>query len=161
ASRRKVQEWSAAPKPRAAHLSSVSLWAGSAHRKRSPRSPFISLPMNRRSRPARPMSSTAGSPFENDRRHPMKLLPYGPSGQEKPGMLDRDGKIRDLSGMVRDIDGEALAPASLDRLRRVDPASLPLAPGNPRLGPCVARASKIVAIGLNYRAHAAETGAAI
>jgi 2,4-diketo-3-deoxy-L-fuconate hydrolase len=82
-------------------------------------------------------------------------------GQEKPGMLDRDGGIRDLSGMVRDIDGEALAPASLDRLRRLDPATLPLVSGNPRLGPCVARVSKIVAIGLNYRAHAAETGAAI
>jgi 2,4-diketo-3-deoxy-L-fuconate hydrolase len=91
----------------------------------------------------------------------MKLLRYGPAGQERPGMLDRDGKIRDLSGMVRDIDGEALAPASLDRLRRVDPATLPLVPGTPRLGPCVARVSKLVAIGLNYRAHAAETGAAI
>jgi 2-keto-4-pentenoate hydratase/2-oxohepta-3-ene-1,7-dioic acid hydratase in catechol pathway len=91
----------------------------------------------------------------------MKLLRYGPAGQEKPGMLDRDGGIRDLSGTVRDIDGEALAPASLDRLRRLDPASLPLVSGNPRLGQCVARVSKIVAIGLNYRAHAAETGAAI
>jgi 2-keto-4-pentenoate hydratase/2-oxohepta-3-ene-1,7-dioic acid hydratase in catechol pathway len=91
----------------------------------------------------------------------MKLLRYGPPGQEKPGLLDRDGTIRDLSGMVRDIDAEALAPASLDRLRRVDPASLPPMPGNPRLGPCVARVPKIVAIGLNYRAHAAETGAAI
>src|SRR5215469_12822009 len=91
----------------------------------------------------------------------MKLLRYGPVGQEKPGMLDRDGGIRDLSGTVRDIDGEALAPASLDRLRRLDPATLPLVSGNPRLGPCVARGPKIVAIGLNYRAHAAETGAAI
>src|SRR5499425_123579 len=91
----------------------------------------------------------------------MKLLRYGPVGQEKPGMLDRHGGIRDLSGTVRDIDGEALAPASLDRLRRLDPATLPLVSGNPRLGPCVARVSKIVAIGLNYRAHAAETGAAI
>ncbi|MBV8938196.1 MAG: fumarylacetoacetate hydrolase family protein, partial [Alphaproteobacteria bacterium] len=91
----------------------------------------------------------------------MKLLRYGPPGQEKPGLLDRDGKIRDLSGAVRDIDGEALAPASLDRLRRLDPSTLPLVPGTPRLGPCVARVPKIVAIGLNYRAHAAETGAAI
>ena len=91
----------------------------------------------------------------------MKFLRYGPTGQEKPGLLDRDGKIRDLSGAVRDIDGEALAPASLDRLRRLDPTSLPLVPGAPRLGPCVARVSKLVAIGLNYRAHAAETGAAI
>jgi 2-keto-4-pentenoate hydratase/2-oxohepta-3-ene-1,7-dioic acid hydratase in catechol pathway len=91
----------------------------------------------------------------------MKLLRYGPAGQEKPGLLDRDGKMRDLSGMVRDIDGEALATASLDRLRRIDPTTLPLVPGAPRLGACVARVSKIVAIGLNYRAHAAETGAAI
>jgi 2-keto-4-pentenoate hydratase/2-oxohepta-3-ene-1,7-dioic acid hydratase in catechol pathway len=91
----------------------------------------------------------------------MKLLRYGPAGQEKPGMLDRDGKIRDLSGMVRDIDGETLAPASLDRLRRLDPTTLPLVPGTPRLGPCVAQVSKLVAIGLNYQAHAAETGAAI
>jgi 2-keto-4-pentenoate hydratase/2-oxohepta-3-ene-1,7-dioic acid hydratase in catechol pathway len=91
----------------------------------------------------------------------MKLLRYGPAGQEKPGLLDRDGKIRDLSGAVRDIDGEALAPASLDRLRRLDPASLPLVTGTPRLGPCVGSVSKIVAIGLNYRLHAQEAGAAI
>lgn len=91
----------------------------------------------------------------------MKLLRYGPAGQEKPGLLDRDGRIRDLSGAVRDIDGEALAPASLERLRRLDPASLPLVPGTPRLGPCVGAVSKIVAIGLNYRLHAQEAGAAI
>src|ERR1700756_3388686 len=91
----------------------------------------------------------------------MKLLRYGPPGQEKPGLLDREGKIRDLSGVVRDIDGEALAPAALDRLRRLDPGTLPLVTGAPRLGPCVAHVSKLVAIGLNYRAHAAETGAAI
>src|SRR5260370_16481370 len=90
----------------------------------------------------------------------MKLLRYGPAGQEKPGLLDRDGKIRDFSGAVRDIDGETLAPTSLDRLRRLDPNTLPLVPGTPRLGPCVARVSKLVAIGLNYRAHRAETGAA-
>jgi 2-keto-4-pentenoate hydratase/2-oxohepta-3-ene-1,7-dioic acid hydratase in catechol pathway len=91
----------------------------------------------------------------------MKLLRYGPPGQEKPGLIDRDGRIRDLSGAVRDIDGEGLAPASLDRLRRLDPASLPLVSGNPRLGPCVGNVPKFVAIGLNYRAHAAEAGAAI
>src|SRR5271167_1768348 len=95
-----------------------------------------------------------------DRRSPMKLLRYGPAGQEKPGLLDRDGRIRQLSGAVRDIDGEALAPASLDRLRRLDPASLPLVPGSPRLGPCVGSVSKIVAIGLKYRLHAQEAGAA-
>src|SRR6266581_1039333 len=91
----------------------------------------------------------------------MKLLRYGPAGQEKPGLLDRDGKIRDLSGTIRDIDGETLAPASLDRLRRLDPASLPLVPGAPRLGPCVGQVPKFVAIGLNYRAHAAEAGMAL
>ena len=67
----------------------------------------------------------------------MKLLRYGLAGQEKPGLLDRDGRIRDLSGAVRDIAGEGLAPALLDRLRRLDPASLPLVTGSPRLGPCV------------------------
>ena len=91
----------------------------------------------------------------------MKLLRYGPAGQEKPGLLHRDGKIRDLSGAVRDIDGEALSPTSLDRLRRLDPATLPLVSGTPRLGPCVGSVSKIVAIGLNYRLHAQEAGAAI
>ncbi len=91
----------------------------------------------------------------------MKLLRYGPAGQEKPGLLDRDGKIRDLSAAVRDLDGETLSPASLDRLRRLDPSTLPLVSGTPRLGPCVAGISKIVAIGLNYRAHAAEAGQAI
>jgi 2-keto-4-pentenoate hydratase/2-oxohepta-3-ene-1,7-dioic acid hydratase in catechol pathway len=88
----------------------------------------------------------------------MKLLRYGPVGQGKPGLLDRDGKIRDLSGVVRDIDGEALAPASLDRLRRLDPASLPLVSGTPRLGSCVGGVSKVLAIGLNYRLHAQEAG---
>jgi len=91
----------------------------------------------------------------------MKLLRYGPPGHEKPGLLDRDGKIRDLAGLIGDIDSETLAPASLDRLRRTDPASLPLVAGAPRLGPCVGRVPKFIAIGLNYRQHAAETGAAI
>jgi ureidoglycolate lyase len=91
----------------------------------------------------------------------MKLLRYGPPGHEKPGLLDRDGKIRDLSGVIGDIDGETLAPASLDRLRHTDPASLPLVSDTPRLGPCVGSVSKIVAIGLNYRLHAQEAGAAI
>jgi 2-keto-4-pentenoate hydratase/2-oxohepta-3-ene-1,7-dioic acid hydratase in catechol pathway len=88
----------------------------------------------------------------------MKLLRYGPAGQEKPGMLDKNGQIRDLSGVVRDIDGEALSPASLDRLRRLDPASLPPVAGSPRLGPCVGNVSKVLAIGLNYRLHAQEAG---
>jgi len=88
----------------------------------------------------------------------MKLLRYGPPGQEKPGILDRDGKIRDLSGAVRDIDGTSLLPASLDRLRRLDPATLPVVSGSPRIGPCVGNVPKIVAIGLNYRLHAQEAG---
>jgi len=91
----------------------------------------------------------------------MKLLRYGPVGQEKPGMLDRAGQIRDLSGVIRDLDGQALSPNSLDRLRRIDPSTLPLVAGSPRIGPCVGNVPKIVAIGLNYGLHAAETGAAI
>src|SRR5580765_3631667 len=88
----------------------------------------------------------------------MKLLRYGPPGQEKPGLLDRDGNIRDLSETVRDIDGAALSPASLDRLRRLDPATLPLVSGPQRHGPCVGNVSKVLAIGLNYRQHAEEAG---
>jgi ureidoglycolate lyase len=91
----------------------------------------------------------------------MKLLRYGPRGQEKPGMLDRDGQIRDLSGVVRDIGPEALAPASLDKLRQINPASLPVVSGNPRLGPCVGNVSKLVCVGLNYQDHAKEAGAPI
>lgn len=91
----------------------------------------------------------------------MKLLRYGRPGEEKPGMLDHDGRIRDLSGKVRDIDGGTLSGVSLDRLRQIDPSSLPLVAGTPRLGPPVAGVPKFIAIGLNYRDHAAETGAAI
>src|SRR5579863_1972796 len=100
-------------------------------------------------------------PLPLDRRSQMKLLRYGQAGAEKPGLIDRDGKIRDLSGAIRDLDGEALSPVALDRLRRLDPGTLPLVSGSPRLGPCVAQVPKFVAIGLNYRDHAAETGAAI
>ncbi|HTZ35677.1 MAG TPA: fumarylacetoacetate hydrolase family protein, partial [Stellaceae bacterium] len=88
----------------------------------------------------------------------MKLLRYGPAGHEKPGILDRDGHIRDLSGTVKDINGETLAPASLDRLRRLDLATLPLVSGSPRIGPCVGNVGKVLAIGLNYRKHAEEAG---
>ena len=91
----------------------------------------------------------------------MKLLRYGPPGQEKPGILDRDGRIRDLSGAVSDIGPDTLAPASLDRLRRLDPATLPAVTGTPRLGPCVARVPKVVCVGLNYRLHAQEAGQSI
>ncbi len=88
----------------------------------------------------------------------MKLLRYGAAGQEKPGLLDGNRQIRDLSEIVKDIDGAALSPVALDRLRRLDPMSLPLVAGTPRLGPCVGAVPKIVAIGLNYRLHAAEAG---
>ena len=89
----------------------------------------------------------------------MKLLRYGPRGQEKPGLLDAQGRIRDLSGHVADIAGDVLSAAGLARLRALDPAGLPLVEGHPRLGPCVGSIPKIVAVGLNYSDHAAETGA--
>ncbi|WP_027283650.1 fumarylacetoacetate hydrolase family protein [Rubritepida flocculans] len=90
----------------------------------------------------------------------MKLLRYGPKGQEKPGLLDAAGTIRDLSGVVADINGETLAPGVLAKLKALDPATLPAVPGNPRLGPCVTGMKNMVCIGLNYADHAAETGAA-
>jgi 2-keto-4-pentenoate hydratase/2-oxohepta-3-ene-1,7-dioic acid hydratase in catechol pathway len=91
----------------------------------------------------------------------MKLLRYGKAGAEKPGMLDTDGKLRDLSGVIAEIDAATLSPASLRKLAKLDPASLPLVRGKPRLGPCVARPLNFVCIGLNYADHAAETGAKI
>lgn len=89
----------------------------------------------------------------------MKLLRYGAKGEERPGLIDGDGHIRDLSRHVPDIRGEVLAPERLRRLADLDPASLPLVEGAPRLGPPVAGVGKILGVGLNYRAHAAETGA--
>lgn len=91
----------------------------------------------------------------------MKLLRYGEMGAEKPGLLDADGNIRDLSAHVPDITGAMLDDASLDRLRALDPASLPLVNDDPRIGACVTGFSKFMCIGLNYSDHAAETGAAI
>jgi ureidoglycolate lyase len=88
----------------------------------------------------------------------MRLLRYGPKGQEKPGLLDADGRIRSLAGLVADIDAGALAPENLARLREADPAGLPVVEGNPRLGPCVSGVGKFVCIGLNYADHAAESG---
>ncbi len=87
----------------------------------------------------------------------MKLLRYGPAGREKPGLLDAAGAIRDLSGVVPDLAGGALLPDALTRLRALDPASLPRVSGEPRIGPCVAQVGKLVAIGLNYSDHAAES----
>jgi 2-keto-4-pentenoate hydratase/2-oxohepta-3-ene-1,7-dioic acid hydratase in catechol pathway len=91
----------------------------------------------------------------------MKLLRYGPKGQEKPGLLDAAGKIRDLSAVIADINPETLAPALLEKLRKLDPASLPAVSGQPRLGVPLTQIPKLVCIGLNYTDHAKETGAAI
>jgi len=91
----------------------------------------------------------------------MKLVRYGPAGKEKPGLIDADGKLRDLSKKVADIDGAALAPAKLRELAKLDHKKLPLVKGKPRLGSCVAMPSKFVAIGLNFSDHARETGSPI
>jgi len=91
----------------------------------------------------------------------VKLLRYGEAGAERPGMLDADGKIRDLSGHVDDIAGKAISPESLAKLASLDAASLPLVEGSPRLGPCIAGTGKFICIGLNYSDHAAETGATV
>jgi 2-keto-4-pentenoate hydratase/2-oxohepta-3-ene-1,7-dioic acid hydratase in catechol pathway len=91
----------------------------------------------------------------------MKLLRYGPAGQEKPGLLDSNNQIRDLSGVVPDIAREALLPDALDRLRKLDPASLPAVGGTPRIGPCVGQVGKFICVGLNYSDHAAESGMAV
>ena len=88
----------------------------------------------------------------------MKLLRYGPPGREKPGLLDAAGAIRDLSGVIADINGDALSPASLRKLGKLDPNSLPKVTGRKRLGPCVVRPMNFVAIGLNYSDHANEVG---
>ncbi|TIL66164.1 fumarylacetoacetate hydrolase family protein [Mesorhizobium sp.] len=91
----------------------------------------------------------------------MKLLRYGEAGSERPGLLDADGTIRDLSAHVIDIAGKALDPASLETLSKLDSKSLPAVSGNPRIGACVAGTGKFICIGLNYSDHAAETGATV
>jgi ureidoglycolate lyase len=91
----------------------------------------------------------------------VKLLRYGPKGQERPAVLDAEGKIRDLNAHISDVANDALLPESLAKLREIDIASLPLVPGNPRIGPCVGRIGKFICIGLNYADHAAESGAPI
>jgi 2-keto-4-pentenoate hydratase/2-oxohepta-3-ene-1,7-dioic acid hydratase in catechol pathway len=91
----------------------------------------------------------------------MKLLRYGEAGSERPGLLDADGTIRDLSAHVADIGGTTLHPASLDMLSKLDPKSLPVVSGKPRIGACVAGTGKFICIGLNYSDHAAETGATV
>ncbi|MBR7654272.1 fumarylacetoacetate hydrolase family protein [Brucella oryzae] len=91
----------------------------------------------------------------------MKFLRYGEAGQEKPGILDADGAIRDLSAHVGDLSGAALAPDALAKLGAIDINSLPKVEGNPRLGPCVSGTGKFICIGLNYADHAAESGMAV
>lgn len=91
----------------------------------------------------------------------MKLVRFGALGAEKPGILDADGQIRDLSAHINDINAAALAPASLDALRGIDVASLPVVPADTRLGACVGGIGKFMCIGLNYSDHAAETGSDI
>ena len=88
----------------------------------------------------------------------MKLVRYGPAGREKPGLIDAEGKLRDLSRKVKDIDAAAIAPGELAKLRKLDARKLPLVKGKPRLGPCVATPPKFIAIGLNYVDHAKESG---
>lgn len=91
----------------------------------------------------------------------MKLLRYGDKGFEKPAILDRNGKVRDLSGHVGDLLGEVLTNAGLAKVAALDPQALPLVENPGRVGPCVARTGKFICVGLNYADHAAETGAAI
>lgn len=87
----------------------------------------------------------------------MKLLRYGPAGQEKPGLLDEAGKIRDLSGVISDLTGEAITPEGLAKLKALDVSSLPVVEGTPRHGAPVANVAKFIAIGLNFTDHAAES----
>lgn len=88
----------------------------------------------------------------------MKLLRYGPLGQEKPGMLDTDGNIRSLKGIVSDIDGSTLSEDNLQRIKALDVASLPIVDAGVRLGACIGKVGKFLCIGLNYADHAAESG---
>ncbi|MCR6480436.1 fumarylacetoacetate hydrolase family protein [Variovorax sp. ZS18.2.2] len=91
----------------------------------------------------------------------MKLLRYGAAGQERPAMLDAEGRLRDLSAHVNDIAHDVLLPSGLARIAALDPQTLPLVEGSPRIGACVAGSGKFICIGLNYSDHAAETGATV
>src|SRR5205814_1146684 len=105
-----------------------------------------------RARPAR------GSSTRNHRRAPMKLVRYGRAGAEKPGLIDDDGKLRDLSRIVKEITPDVLSPAGLKRLRSANLARLPIVGGKPRLGCPLVGIGKMVCIGLNYTDHAREVG---
>ncbi|MEY2785014.1 MAG: hypothetical protein RL277_1224 [Planctomycetota bacterium] len=91
----------------------------------------------------------------------MKLLRYGPPGAEKPGILDSEGQIRSLEGIVADLSGEFLSDRWMQHLATLDTARLPRVPGHPRIGACVGHVPKFLCIGLNYADHAAETGASV
>jgi 2-keto-4-pentenoate hydratase/2-oxohepta-3-ene-1,7-dioic acid hydratase in catechol pathway len=88
----------------------------------------------------------------------MKLVRYGAAGREKPGMLDAEGRVRDLSKIVPDISGDVLSQTGLAKLRKLKLEKLPLVRGTPRIGPCVGQVGNFIAIGLNYSDHAAEAG---
>ena len=91
----------------------------------------------------------------------MKLLRYGRAGAERPGVLDAEGNLRDLSDVISEIDGSVFASETLARLKGIDPADLPRVEGTPRIGPCIASVGKFICIGLNYSDHAAESGMAV
>ena len=91
----------------------------------------------------------------------MKLLRYGQKGSERPALLDNTGKLRDLSAIITDVSGPALAPESLSKIFAIDPATLSEVMGTPRIGPCVGGVGKFICIGLNYSDHAAESGMAV
>lgn len=91
----------------------------------------------------------------------MKLVRFGPAGEERPGLIDSNGRIRDLSEIIPDISGPTLSGETLRRLKATDPSSLPMAPEDARIGPCVGDVGNFIAVGLNFADHAAETGAPI
>jgi 2-keto-4-pentenoate hydratase/2-oxohepta-3-ene-1,7-dioic acid hydratase in catechol pathway len=95
------------------------------------------------------------------RGNPMKLVRFGPAGREKPGIIDKNGRIRDLSRVVPDINGDTITPKGLAKIRKTPIDKLPLVRGNPRLGPCVGNVGNYIGIGLNYADHAAEQGAPV
>ena len=88
----------------------------------------------------------------------MRLVRFGPAGEERPGLLDAAGRVRSLDGVIDDVAGAALLHGSIEDLRAIDPSSLPLVDPAARLGPCVGRVGKVVCIGLNYADHATESG---
>lgn len=91
----------------------------------------------------------------------MKIVRYGEPGEEKPGLIDAGGKIRDLSAHVAELSGDNLSPDTLGRLGQLDPNTLPAIAGNPRLGSCIPKPGNFIAVGLNYADHAAESGMAV